>query len=370
MNDEQYLRQKYPDFLGEDASSEQVRLVRDYMTMASGIQPPPGLAASIKMTLNESDTRQPRRARNHSKEAALQMNDEQQSPYRGPSNLRRIPFVQPLRRGLGIAGFASFALIVGAIAFVLSLTLSQMQPGTTPAAPAQAAATPTIGIPVAVPTRVDLPETAVSPLLKGAEVLHIKGMETFRTEQGEILTKHEMEFWYDRATGDARLERRNVLGVPSDQWILMHEGGRYLMYNRVTGMIDATTQANPSGMLTPVDQMFKYKASLDNGTMKQATGVAAPEGRIAAVLATAGANPSVVFLDKATGLGLKASPYRRLRQNGELLYEYPVIETLGRASLSTDLFDMDALGVEIRMRPTEVPPVPVDINWPTPESAR
>lgn len=345
MSDEQYLRDKYPDFLGDGASTERVRIIGDIKAMSSAYQPPAGLDASITRTLREGPAVQASH-RKHVPGLRQHGRDEHEKVTR-PGG-RSLLWLRALRRGMGVAGLAGFVVVVGIIAVGLAVTFSRMQREPSPQDFTHVAATALAGIPAGAPVSTPLPEAAVSPLLKGGGVLHIKRTTTGRTDRGEEVFKVEDELWYDRATGDARYENRNVLDL-SNSSILVHKGQTDTLYFPAKGAL-STTEVPRGSVSGAVESMFERKVYLDRGVLVQAVGVAPPESQIAVRRPgeTADTTPATTYLDRATGLTREIRNVRWGGRDGSLLYEYPVIETLDRASLLPDLFSIQA--------PASVPP--------------
>jgi hypothetical protein len=334
MKDDRYPRTRYSDVLGEDPSRERVRLVEDIQALYSPQQPPQSVASSVRMAIREEAEKL------RAQEAA---------------HATRV-WPRPVRRSLGVAGFAGFALLVAAVALGLSAMLSRMGP----ASSADTAATGNGGNAGAVAGSASTEGApAISPLLSGSGVLHIKGTKVDQTNSGDVINRWTIEFWYDRATGDARYETKTILGSIPYSLILLRQGERYSMYSPVTGSVDSVSRAageSVASMPKPVDIMFDLKMRLSQGRMKRAVDVAVPQGQIAVTrLGDSPENP-VAFLDQATGLPMKVINvhFRSAGRSyeGKYLYEYPVIETLDRASLPRDLFDIYAL--------TPVPPAPTE----------
>jgi hypothetical protein len=353
MKDDRYPRTRYSDVLGEDPGPERVRLVEDIQALYSPQRPPPSVASSVRMAIRE--------------EAEKLRTQE-------TADATRV-WLRPVRRSLGVAGFAGFALVVAAVAVGLAAMLSRMGP----ASSADTAATGNGGNASAVAGSASTETAAqLSPLLSGSGVLHIKGINSLLTAKGEAAYKWTIEFWYDRATGDARFEARNVLGRPGDDAILLYEGQTFGIYEQISGYVRTFDQDGPSAISRPVEQMFNSRVLLRKGRLVPAVGVAAPEGQMVAVEPGAGNRKYMAYLDKATGLTHRVDPGSGAMST---VITYSTIETLDRASLPRDLFDIHALppapteepallmpsGTQIVPGPTVVPDQPATAvpNQPT-----
>jgi hypothetical protein len=324
MKDDRYPRTRYSDVLGEDPSPERVRLVEDIQALYSPQQPPQSVASSVRMAIRE--------------EAEKLRTQETAHPAR--------VWPRPLRRGLGVAGFAGFALVVAAVALGLSAMLARMGSAPDPDGSSKSGDGYTGASIGPVNTR---PEGTLSPLLSGSGVLHIKRTITARTVQGEVDFEMESELWYDRATGEARYQERDPWGHIDR--IMLHEGQTDSLYLARAGQVNTETIGVGAVPLS-VRAMFASQEQLERGELRQVGGVVVPSGQIAAVRKNAGARPVISFVDTATGLTRKLQRMHWSGHDGDWVYEYPVIETVDRSSLPEDFFSISS----VRSLPTVTPP--------------
>lgn len=336
MSDNQDPRERYADVLGEEPERGQMRLIEDIRALYPLRQPPRSVALSVGRAVREEGT------------VARGTESVRDAGAGRPGVARhRWPFLQPLRRGLGAAGLAGFALMVLAIAVGLSAMLSRMDQ-------ARGGDVATVlgdrhpG--VAAGGVSNAPASPVSPLLSGAGVLHIKGTALSRAVQGDVMTKAELEFWYDRATGNARLEQ-TVLGVPGSKSVYIREGQTDLYYRPSTGATYLERDVLLSGVSRPVWRLFMYKLQLDRRQLEPSVAVSAPAGQIAAV--PPGGKGGVAYLDQATGLTRRVTGLRLRGRDASLEYEYSAVETLDSSVLPADLFSIRAITPE---QPTDVIP--------------
>ncbi|MDP9380852.1 MAG: hypothetical protein M3Q29_12020 [Chloroflexota bacterium] len=252
---------------------------------------------------------------------------------------------------------ASMVLIL--LMAVLAACSSQV--GQANLAGAASQATPT-SVP---PSHGNLPETPASPLLSGTGVLHIQATQVLLTEKGEEVERYQLQFWFDRANGDARYEARDVSGT--DRQILLREGQTYSVYFPDREYVNSHTESpenGPAAMPKPVGEMFSEKMALDGsatarypGTKLVAVAEEAIDGKPALVAAPeVAADPAKdtsqvkfrAYIDKATGLTLKVigveyTTRDRAGVNGTRLFQYDVIERMDRDVLPQDWFSVRAL---------------------------
>ncbi len=339
MSDERHLREQYPDFLGEGATAERVRLVREIKAISAAIEPPPGLAASVRRVLQESAAEQPRETGTYQEGMSSLAQQGQDSVRPSPISRRRLAWPQPVRQGVAVAGLAGFVLVVAVIAIGLAAVLPRMEPRQS-----SAPSTPVRVAPVIAGTA--LPGASVSPLLSGSGVLHIKGTRELRTLQGEVTDRYSLEFWYDRSNGNARYHIRNVFGNEEHEHVLLREGQTYLMYQPSSR--SAHTESGSSvAMPNPVEVMFRLESELAGWDNLVPVREETIGGRRAVGLGRKGSTQALLYIDKETRLPLRRDGMDWVREGkyykGASLFEYLTIETLNRESLPPDLFSIRAI---------------------------
>jgi hypothetical protein len=365
LSDENYLRGKYPDLLGQDADPGQVRLIRDLETLSSADQPPEQVLASIRRTLLREV--RSRAIRNRDAGEYDRGSDGRTSgDWRGiVADRKNARTLWASNRATRAAGLGAFAVVVVAIVLGLSVMLSRMDRGTADVArggDSAAGALQQAG--TAIPE-----DEPASPLLSGTGVLHIEGTRSWRTERGEVRKRLAVEFWYDRATGNARLHLKTLLSDPGYDWVTLREGRRYALYNPVSGWRDVEVSTPDSPVPAtprPVDEMFRLGSFLPGWERLIPAGEEQVGGRRAIALARRDTGERVLYIDRESRLPLRrevAWSEGGRTYRGVETFEYPVIETVDKGSLPPGLFSVDAI-LSAPHAPTAEPTLPA----PTPET--
>ncbi|MEJ7653772.1 MAG: hypothetical protein WKH64_10770 [Chloroflexia bacterium] len=182
----------------------------------------------------------------------------------------------------------------------------------------------------------------VSPLLVGDGVLHIELSRTMRSPKGVELQLLNVEFWYDRSTGEARSQSKTVAGAPNGDRILLSDGKTSVNY----GGSGAAETIPPDGsrISPPVDAMFPHKHQMLQYILQPAYG-AAPRKDWMALRHTSPnyAKEWVAYVDAATGLTQRVEYPKGAIPGSHMMYDYRVIETVERDTLSDDFFTVESL---------------------------
>lgn len=127
MTDEERLRAQYPDLLGADATRDRVRLVENLHALSTSVEVPAHLAASIGAAVGESRRRGVDGTPTGRDVFGLIRQGQGTARREWPSAVRG-----SASRAFGIAGLATFVVLVGAMLLWLSATLPGRHAGTTP----------------------------------------------------------------------------------------------------------------------------------------------------------------------------------------------------------------------------------------------
>ena len=252
---------------------------------------------------------------------------------------------------------AAFSVVVAIIAAGLSAMLPRLDGGTRSTVRESGDAASVRRSVGAAPS-----DVGISPLLSGEGVLHIKGIRSWRSYNGEMGERFETEFWYDRANGDARFRIKNVSGVEGYHLAYLRQGSAYTFYDVHSGAPHTKTEtpedtyAGPK----PVEGMFRLEPTIipNWGAIEPAGEEVVGGKRAIKFVAKADKRP-ILSIDKETRLPLRrldlswSSKDKQRKIRGEQVHEYPVIETVDRASLPADFFSPAGL----RRGPTPVPRV-------------
>lgn len=230
---------------------------------------------------------------------------------------------------------AAFVLIVGILVVSLPGLLPGIAPrsGSSPGSNNQA-----------------LTQAMVSPLLSGADALHIKATRKLLSEQGQVVETMPIEFWH-KPGGNARYEESNFTGTERN--ILIRNGDTSSQIDPVQNYVynETVDVSGSASMRTAVMSMFEYKTLLDAGELV-CIGEEVVNGKLAQVLTDPRAGelptPFRAYIDKANGLTLKVTGIDfettsdSAVPNGSIVVEYPVIEYVDTGQLSADLFTIPA----------------------------
>ncbi len=363
MGDEREAREKYAEFLGEDASAVRLRLIKDLEALGAATRPPQHLVSSMRARLRErkiagtdmsgDDSSRWGRSVNKDSEEIMRTEDRRHA-QQAPSGWGRL------------VGLAAFSLVVAIIAVGLSTMLSRLDGGTRSAVRESRDAASVRRSVGAAPSDVD-----ISPLLLGEGVLHIKGTISWQSYNGEITEQFETEFWYDRANGDARFHIKNVSGIKGYDLVCLRQGSTYTFYDVYSGALHTKTETadNTYAGPKPVEAMFHLEPTIiPNWGLIEPVGEEVVDGKKVIKFVVKADKRPILFVDKETRLPLKrlnlswSSKDLQRKIHGNQVHEYPLIETVDRASLTGDFFSPAGL----QHGPTPVPRAYPTIPGPTP----